>query len=146
MEDISAIGVKVNILAVPTFPQGFEVTEMADDADPLDFPEITIAEYGMGVNGDLVVWSRAVPLEVTLNVIPNTEADRNLQILLDMNRVAKCKVSAQDLITLISSYPDGSRKILSNGKIISGTVANSVASNGRIKTRQYRFVFENKIN
>ena len=105
-----------------------------------------IADYGMGVNGDLVTWTRPVPLEVTLNVIPNTDADKNLSILYDMNRAAKGKVSAQDLVTLVVSYPDGSRKILSNGKLVSGVPAGSVASSGRIKTKEYRFVFENKIN
>ena len=146
MQDVSATGVKVTVIAVPTFPQGFEISEFADDADPLDFPPAQIADYGMGVNGDLVTWTRPVPLEVTLNVIPNTDADKNLSILYDMNRAAKGKVSAQDLVTLVVSYPDGSRKILSNGKLVSGVPANSVASAGRIKTKEYRFVFENKIN
>ncbi len=146
MQDVSATGVKVTVIAVPTFPQGFEISEFADDADPLDFPAAQIADYGMGVNGDLVTWTRPDPLEVTLNVIPNTDADKNLSILYDMNRAAKGKVSAQDLVTLVVSYPDGSRKILSNGKLVSGVPANSVASAGRIKTKEYRFVFENKIN
>lgn len=146
MQDVSATGVKVTVIAVPTFPQGFEISEFADDADPLDFPPAQIADYGMGVNGDLVTWTRPVPLEVTLNVIPNTDADKNLSILYDMNRAAKGKVSAQDLVTLVASYPDGSRKILSNGKLVSGVPAGSVASSGRIKTKEYRFVFENKIN
>ena len=146
MQDVSAIGVKVTVIAVPTFPQGFEISEFADDADPLDFPPAQIADYGMGVNGDLVTWTRPVPLEVTLNVIPNTDADKNLSILYDMNRAAKGKVSAQDLVTLVASYPDGARKILSNGKLVSGVPAGSVASSGRIKTKEYRFVFENKIN
>ena len=134
MQDVSATGVKITIIAVPTFPQGFEISEFADDADPLDFPAAQIADYGMGVNGDLVTWTKPVPLEVTLNVIPNTDADQNLGILL------------QDLVTLVASYPDGTRKIMSNGKIISGAPANSVASAGRIKTKEYKFVFENKIN
>lgn len=146
MEDISAIGLKVNVLATHTFPQGFEITEFADDSDPLDFPAITIAETGMGVNGDLVVWSRPVPLEVSLSVIPNTEADKNLTILLDMNRVAKGKASVSDIITLIATYPDGTRKMLTNGKLLSGILANGVSSNGRIKSKEYRFVFENKVN
>ena len=146
MQDVSAIGVKVTVISVPTFPQGFEISEFADDADPLDFPSAQIADYGMGVNGDLVTWTRPVPLEVTLNIIPNTDADKNLSILYDMNRAAKGKVSAQDLVTLVASYPDGTRKILSNGKLVSGVPAGGVASSGRIKTKEYRFVFENKIN
>lgn len=146
MQDVSATGVKITIIAAPTFPQGFEISEFADDADPLDFPVAQIADYGMGVNGDLVTWTKPVPLEVTLNIIPNTDADKNLGILYDMNRAAKGKVSVQDLVTLIASYPDGTRKIMSNGKLVSGAPANSVASAGRIKTKEYKFVFENKIN
>lgn len=146
MQDVSATGVKITVLTVPTFPQGFEVSEFADNADPLDFPPTQIADYGMGVNGDLVTWTKPVPLEITLNVIPNTDADKNLGILYDMNRAAKGKISAQDLVTLVASYPDGTRKIFSNGKLISGVPANGVSSDGRIKTKEYKFVFENKIN
>ena len=134
MQDVSATGIKATIISVPTFPQGFEISEFADDADPLDFPSTQIADYNMGVNGDLVTWTRPVPLEVTLNVIPNTDADKNLSILYDMNRAAKGKVSAQDLVTLVVSYPDGTRKILSNGKLLTGVPANGVSSSGRIKT------------
>nr|DAJ72167.1 MAG TPA: hypothetical protein [Caudoviricetes sp.] len=146
MQDVSATGVKITVITVPTYPQGFEVSEFADNADPLDFPPTQIADYGMGVNGDLVTWTKPVPLEITLNVIPNTDADKNLGILYDMNRAAKGKISAQDLVTLVASYPDGTRKIFSNGKLISGVPANGVSSDGRIKTKEYKFVFENKIN
>lgn len=146
MQDVSATGVKITVITLPTYPQGFEVSEFADNADPLDFPPTQIADYGMGVNGDLVTWTKPVPLEITLNVIPNTDADKNLGILYDMNRAAKGKISAQDLVTLVASYPDGTRKIFSNGKLISGVPANGVSSDGRIKTKEYKFVFENKIN
>lgn len=146
MQDVSATGVKITVITVPTYPQGFEVSEFADNADPLDFPPTQIADYGMGVNGDLVTWTKPVPLEITLNVVPNTDADKNLGILYDMNRAAKGKISAQDLVTLVASYPDGTRKIFSNGKLISGVPANGVSSDGRIKTKEYKFVFENKIN
>ena len=146
MQDVSATGVKITVITVPTYPQGFEVSEFADNADPLDFPPTQIADYGMGVNGDLVTWTKPAPLEITLNVIPNTDADKNLGILYDMNRAAKGKISAQDLVTLVASYPDGTRKIFSNGKLISGVPANGVSSDGRIKTKEYKFVFENKIN
>lgn len=146
MVDVSASGTKINIISIPTFPQGFDVTELADDSDPLSFNEVTIAKYGMGVNGDLVTWSTAAPLEVTLNVIANSESDVNLGIILDVNRVAKNKLQIQDVITMNASYPDGSHKVLTKGKLMSGTVANSVSSDGKLKTKQYKFVFENKVS
>jgi len=146
MEDVSGTGVEITIISVPTFPAGIKVSAFADDADPLDSPELQIAEWGMGVNGDLVIWRTPKPIEFTLNVIPNTEEDKNLSILFDSNRVAKNKVSVKDVVTLIAKYPDGTTKMLTNGAIVSGMPLNSIASNGKTKSKPYKFVFENKAN
>lgn len=146
MEDVSGTGIEITVIAAPTFPTGIKVSAFADDADPLDSPELQIAEWGMGVNGDLVIWRTPKPIEVTLNVIPNTEEDKNLAILYDANRVAKGKASVKDAITLIAKYPDGTTKMLTNGAIVSGMPLNSIASSGKTKSKPYKFVFENKAN
>lgn len=146
MQDVSGTGIEVTIIALPTFPQGIKATAFADDADPLDSPELQIAEWGMGVNGDLVIWRAPKPLEVTLNIIPNTDEDVNLGILFDANRVAKNKLSVKDLVTMIVKYPDGTVKTLSNGAIVQAMPLNGIASNAKIKSKPYKFVFENKIN
>ena len=144
MQDVSATGVKITVITVPTYPQGFEVSEFADNADPLDFPPTQIADYGMGVNGDLVTWTKPVPLEITLNVIPNTDADKNLGILYDMNRAAKGKISAQDLVTLVASYPDGTRKIFSNGKLISGVPATAYLPTAALRQKNTNLSLKTK--
>lgn len=146
MQDTSGTGIEVNIIALPTFPAGLKVTQFSDDADPLDAGDIQTAEYGMGVNGDLVVWRTPKPIEATLSVIPNSDDDKNLMILFDANRVAKNKLSTKDLITMVIKYPDGETKMLTNGAIISGSPINSIGSNGKTKSKVYRFVFENKLN
>ena len=146
MEDVSGTGIEITVIAAPTFPTGIKVSAFADDADPLDSPELQIAEWGMGVNSDLVIWRTPKPIEVTLNVIPNTEEDKNLAILYDANRVAKGKASVKDVITLIAKYPDGTTKMLTNGAIVSGMPLNSIASSGKTKSKPYKFVFENKAN
>lgn len=146
MQDVSGTGIEITVIAAPTFPVGIKLTAFADDADPLDSPELQIAEWGMGVNGDLVVWRAPKPIEVTLNLIPDTEDDRNLAILFDANRVAKGKKSYKDVITLVAKYPDGTVKTLSNGAIVSGMPLNSIASSGKTKSKPYKFVFENKLN
>lgn len=145
MKDVSGTGLSVVIIASSTYPSGFNITAFADDSDPLDFPDVTITETAMGLNGDLVTWSSPQPLEVNLSVIPGTADDGYLQFLLESNRVAKGKRSANDEITLIANYPDGTRKTLRPGRIVSGPSANGVASGGRIKTGTYGFVFENKL-
>lgn len=146
MQDVSGTGIEVTVVASLTFPVGIKVSAFADDADPLDTPELQIAEWGMGVNGDLVIWRTPKAVEVTLNVIPDTEEDRNLAILYDANRVAKGKVSSRDMITLIAKYPDGTTKMLTKGAIVSGMPLNSIASSGKTKSKPYKFVFENKTN
>lgn len=143
--DISGFGIKVNIIASVTFPAGLLVTQFADDADAIDLPSTQIADKAMGVNGDLVTWSKATPLPVTLSVVPNSADDRNLAILFEANRVGQGKQSARDSITLVVVYPDGRTATYIRGAITDGPIGNSVASAGRMKSNAYQFAFENMV-
>lgn len=144
MQNISGFGISVTLVASATFPNGIELTEFADDADPFDIPSQQLADTAMTLNGDLLTWSTANPIVVTLNMIPQSEDDINLAILAEANRVGKGKTSARDVITLTGIYPGGNSIILSSGSITDAMVGNSVASAGRIKSKPYNFSFENK--
>lgn len=145
MQDISGFGSQIQIVASTTFPAGFTITQGADDADFIDVPSQQVADKGMGVNGDLLTWSKATPLNVTLNVVPDGEDDQNLAILLEANRVAQGKLSVRDTITMTVTYPDGTFVTFNNGKITDGMSAKSVASAGRFKTKAYMFTFQGRI-
>lgn len=144
MNDISGFGLQINLVASKTFPQGITLTQFADDADPFDLPSMQIADKAMGVNGDLVVWNRANPIIPTINVIPGSDDDRNLQVLFEQNRVGKGKLGAGDEITMTGIYPDGSTITLTKGKITDGMPGKSLASAGRLKSKAYVFAFENQ--
>ena len=146
MMNTSAHGTQVHITADKTYPQGITVTEFADDADGFDIPAMQIADKAMGLNGDMVAWSKAAPIEITLNVIPGGEDDRNLQILGEANRVAKNKTSAGDVITLILTRPDGTTETYRNGLMTNYMPGDSGTSAGRLKTKPYSFAFETKGN
>lgn len=139
MEDISSTGFSLTVKASVTFPNGFTVTEFADDADPFDLPSMDIAATAMNANGDLVTWTSPQPIQPTVNVIPGSAADNNLAILFEANRAAKGKTVARDVITLVGNYPDGSTVTLSNAKMISGFPGKSIASAGRYKSKAYVF-------
>jgi hypothetical protein len=104
-----------------------------------------ISDKGIGVNGDMVVWSQPQALEFTLNIIPDSDDDKNLDILFNANRAAKNKLNALDIITMIVSYPDGTQIRLINGKCGSYMPLTGIASNSRKKSKPYQFYFENKI-
>ena len=140
--DVSGFGVRVRLVASVTFPAGITLSQFADDADPFDLPSIQVADKAMGVNGDLVTWSKANPILATLNLIPNSEDDRNMAVLLEANRVGRGKFSARDTITLTGIYPDGRSVTLSNGAITDGMPGQSIASAGRMKSKSYAFAFE----
>ena len=144
-QDISGLGSKVTIISVPTFPQGFTITEFATDSDPVVIDDIEVANTEVGVNGDVVSWHKATTIPVELSVIPNCESDKNLQILVNANRSAKNRVSTNDDITMTVSYVDGTIKTLTGGVILGGNVASSIVSDGKIRTKTYRFVFSNII-
>ena len=143
MESILGFGLRVNCVASNTFPGGFDITAFADDSDPVDLPEITITDSAMGLNGDLVTWTVANPIESSISVIPGSSDDRNLQVLFEANRAALGKTVSSDEITLTGVYPDETTVTLSGGVIESGMPENSVASAGRLKSKIYKFRFQN---
>lgn len=142
VHDITGFGIRLNLIASNTFPSGVAITQFADDADSFDMPAIQIADKAMGLNGDLVVWSTAAPVELTINIVPDSEDDRNLSALAEANRVSKGKQSARDVITLVGIYPDGKTVTYTNGKLTNAMPGNSIASAGRMKTKAYTFAFE----
>ena len=143
--NIEGFGLSATLVASVTFPNGIPISQFADDTDPFDIPEITIADSGMGLNGDLLKWSVATPISVNLAVIPTQEDDINLGILLENNRVGRGKIGSNDSITLTGIYPDGSSVVFTNGFIVTGTPGNGIATSGRIKTKTYNFTFENRV-
>ena len=143
MQDISVFGIRVQVVASQTFPAGINITQFADDADPFDAPSMQIRDKAMGVNGDLISWSKANPIPVTLNVVPNSEDDKNLSVLFEANRVGKGKQGARDVIAITAVYPDGRTASFSQGVITDGQPANSAQSSGRMKSKAYSFAFEN---
>lgn len=143
-QDISGFGLVITIRASVTYPIGLIVQDFADDSDPFDAPVMTVAEAAMGLNGDLVKWSKPEAIPVNISVIPGSPSDIGLRVLLDQNRVSKGKTSARDIITAIAVYPNGQIVRMSNGIIASGPIANSVASAGRLKSNTYGFLFEGK--
>lgn len=144
MNDISGFGLRIQIRASVTFPAGINITQFADDADPFDSPSIQQTDKAMGLNGDLITWSKANPLLVTLNVVPGSDDDKNLAVLAEANRVGKGKNGARDIITMTAIYPDGTTVTYTQGALTDATPAKSVASAGRMKSRPYMFAFENK--
>jgi hypothetical protein len=144
--DISAMGIKATLRAVPSYPVGFTMTQFADDGDSLNVPDMTIMSHAMGVNGDMVVWRTAVPCQVDINLIPGTDDCNNMENLFKLNLTQKNKVSSKDLITLTIEHPNGKVDVLTNGYIIAGKPIQDYSANGRAKTRTFRLVFENNIN
>jgi hypothetical protein len=143
MINISAFGISLQVIASATFPNGFPVTEFADDADAVDAPDHDVADTGEGPNGHMVIWNRAVPIEVGMNLIPTSPGDVNANILLEANRPGLGKTPARDIITLVMTYPNGQVVTLNPGGIITGTLLQPVLAAGRLRSHLYRFRFEN---
>jgi hypothetical protein len=141
--EIGGFGLVITLRASVTYPVGLVVEQYADDADPFDFPDIKIADIAMGLNGDLLTWSKATPLLTNLAVVPESDDDNNLAVLFAANRVGKNKQSARDVITLIGQYPSGYTVALTNGRMTDGSPSNSISSAGRMKSKTYKFAFEN---
>ena len=138
---VTGFGIVVTLIASKTFPVGLPITQFADDADPIMINDVKIADTAMGLNGDLLAWSKAVPLPMTINVIPGSADDINLQILANANRVGQGKSSANDVISATIMYPDASVVVLTGGIVTDAAFGRGVSSSGRQKTKSYTFLF-----
>jgi hypothetical protein len=141
--NIGGFGLIVTAVASNTFPAGLILEAFADDADPFDFPDLQIADIAMGLNGDLLTWSKAMPLVTSVSLIPESDDDNNMAVALAANRVGKNKASAQDVWTLVGKYPSGITVTLSGGRLTNGSISNSIASAGRMKSKTYKWAFQN---
>lgn len=139
--NVTGFGFATSIIASVTFPAGFAFTQASDDADAIDFPDVTFGDAVMGVNGDPIIWQKAVMTPVTLSVIPGSIDDQNLNTLAKSNKPGQGKVSANDAITMNVVYPDGSVGSLTDGVITTAPFGKGIGSNGRLKTRKYTFLF-----
>lgn len=143
MPDISGFGLVINLVASQTFPAGITLTQFADDADPVDSASIQISDKAMGLNGDLITWNKAIPVPCTLSVIPGSDDDNNLSILAENNRSGRGKIVTRDVVSISIVYPDGTTLFLTQGILTDSMFGKSVASAGRMKSKNYQFSFEN---
>lgn len=134
--DIAATGLSILIRSETSFPQGFYVEGMADDADPLAFAELTVSEGDTNINGAVVVWGKPQMLNPTLNVVAGSPADDNLQVLLNAR-----KNGIKEQCEMTVTYPDGSSVTASQGVITTGTTGKGATAAGRMTTRAYSFMF-----
>ncbi len=141
---VTGFGIVVTLVASNTFPTGLPITQFSDDTDPVLINDVRIADTAMGLNGDLLVWAKAAPLPMTLNVIPGSADDVNLQILANANRVAQGKNSANDVISATIVYADGSTVVLTGGLVTDAAFGRGVQSSGRQRTKTYSFLFSNQ--
>jgi hypothetical protein len=145
MNNIGGFGLKIFVNASVTFPIGFLVTQFADDGDPFDVPNIQIRDKAMGLNGDLVSWGKAQPVNIKISLIPDSQDDINFTILAKTNKVGLGRNPVNDVINMVGTYPDGSVVVLTNGVMTDAPLGSSVASSGRMKSKEYSFSFENNI-
>ena len=142
MFNISGFGTQISLIASSTFPNGIVLSQFANDADPIDISELKIGEADTALNGDLVVYSKPAVLHVAMNFIPNSDDDKNLQILFNNNRISKNHSSARDVITIVVVSIDGTKQTFNNGIMLTGFAGNSIASAGKYKSKKYSLAFE----
>lgn len=141
MIDVSAFGTGITIIATTSFPMGFSLSKFADDEDPLSVEQVEVSGFEKLYDGSIFIYDKTSPILLSVGVAPNTDDDINLKILLQMRKSSPSLLPLPDVTSMVVTYPDGGRVILSNGSIISGAIADSITSQGRKKGNAYHFVF-----
>jgi len=141
MVNVSGFGTNIIVLAVQTFPVGFKITQFADDSDPLTMDTVEPSGFEMLYDGSMFVYTKAAPIKMSVSVIPGSDDDINLKILLQTRSIKTNLLPIDDFVSAIITYPDKGRILLTNGTILSGPLGDSITTIGRKKSNTYNFVF-----
>ncbi len=139
--NVSGFGTKITLVSTVTFPYGFQLSAFSDDVDPIDIEDYQAADHEMLLDGGMFPFQTANPIKATIRLIPNSDDDENMKIIMEAARVKQNIISLPDFIILTINYPDGSVLILSKGYIRKGPIANSIQSAGRMRSGSYELVF-----
>lgn len=141
MIDISTAGSGITIFTLRSFPMGFRLSAFADDADALDVEQTEVTGFERLYDGTIFSYDKNSPVLLSVGIIPNTDDDINLKILLQSRKPAKATIPIADDVTMVIGYADGGRNVLSNGVILGGAMADSLLASGRKKSNVYHFAF-----
>lgn len=154
MVDVSGVFPKVMIVSTG-IPPLINITNFADDSNPIDVDQIEVTGHGINVNGTLVTWEKPTAYIVSVSVLAGTEEATNLNLLLEASHARAGanfvlaptvtltkKIGKRNMLGVITS-DDG--ETYTNGRIVSGPAGTSIDSEGRKQSQTYTFVFENKI-
>ncbi|ABL96837.1 hypothetical protein BcepF1.106 [Burkholderia phage BcepF1] len=141
MIDISGFGASITVAALQTFPMGFNLSEFADDQDPLKFEEVEPTGFEFLYDGNPFFFDKAAIIRVSIAVVPGGDDDTNLKILLQSRKGSQSIIPLPDSTTMTVNYPNGGRVILTNGSILSGPFADSITQQARKKGNVYTFGF-----
>jgi hypothetical protein len=141
MIDISSFGSSVAIISTQSFPMGFSLTQFADDEDPLTVEEVEVSGYEKLYDGNIFIFDKTSPILMSVAVMPNTDDDINMKILMQMRKSSPQLLPLPDTVSAVITYGDGGRVILSNGGVLTGSLADSLSKDGRKKGNLYHFVF-----
>lgn len=141
MQNISGFGTKLTVVATVSFPVGFTVTEFADDKDPLKIEEVELTGHELLIDGSLFTFDKATAVKVAVSVIPGSDDDINLKILLQARKGSQSFIPLPDVTSIVISYGNGGLVGFSEGAIASGPLADSISDGGRLVGNTYTFIF-----
>lgn len=144
--DVSVLGTVITVSASNTLPLATPIIAFSGSSDPFDVATNVIGDAEKGVNGDLITWSTANPLEVSINVISGSPADLILKSIGEANFPRSGGRNARDVITIAAIFPGLRKSVFTGGKMVEFQPGFSAGSDGKLKDAMYKFKFEDTVN
>lgn len=141
MQNVSAFGTSITIVATQSFPIGFTITDFSDDKDPLKIEEIEPTGYDPLIDGSLFFYDKTAPVKVVVSVIPGSADDINLKIMLQARKGSASVIPLPDVTSMVIAYGNNGTVAFSNGSLVSGPLADSIQQAGRYSGNSYTFIF-----
>jgi len=126
---------------------GITIRDFMDDANPLDFPDVTVANVGVNLNGIMARHSNPTPVVFSVTVIPGSDSDVALNKMWCESRVESGGYNSSwgKGLTATIVIMNGTRRktqySFRGGTMLSGPGGPSATGDGKMQGRTYTFGF-----
>ena len=116
--------------------------DFADDQQPLSVEPVEATDYEQDINNKVLFGSKLAMVNVSVCVVPNSQADLNLQQILRNSRPGSGASYSAKQLTMAVTDADGKVATYTEGRILSGILGRSANKEGRYVGNTYTFVFK----
>lgn len=118
--NISSNGIRVTVIALPSYPAGIEIDHLSSETDPVDVKETERGDMGITADGLPYSWAKNSPVEVTVTASAASAGAKKLRAMARAQSTTAGSISILNSVSLqVQDLITGKTTLYTQGTLIS---------------------------